>query len=167
MNSTQLTALITDLVSQPTESEWVEFKANHQTAEDIGKRISALANSACLIGEPYGYLVFGVQDGSHDIIGTTFKPKQQKAKGGEDLEHWLTTRLNPKADFKIDELNINAKSLVVFSIPAAYAQPVSFLHEAYIRVGSYTKKLKENPPQLSRNNSEAMKTNWPCDSDSN
>jgi len=150
MNSTQLTALITDLISQPTESEWVEFKENFHSAEEIGERISALANSACLCSQNYGYLIFGVKDQSHDIEGTTFKPKQQKAKGGEDLEHWLTTRLNPKADFKIDELDINAKRLVVFSIPAAYAQPVSFLHEEYVRVGSYTKKLKEYPAKESK-----------------
>jgi ATP-dependent DNA helicase RecG len=59
MNSTQLTALITDLISQPTESEWVEFKENFHSAEEIGERISALANSACLCSQNYGYLIFG------------------------------------------------------------------------------------------------------------
>lgn len=144
MNSTQLTALITDLISQPTESEWVEFKANHQTPEDIGKRISALANSACLIGEPYGYLVFGVQDGSHDIIGTTFNP-HQKAKGNEDLEPWLMRKLTPRLDMRIYEHQQDNKRLVIFKIPAAHNVPIEFDKIAYVRVGSNTHSLKDYP----------------------
>lgn len=144
MNSTQLTALITDLVSQPTESEWVEFKANHQTPEDIGKRISALANSACLIGEPYGYLVFGVQDGNHDIIGTTYNP-HQKAKGNEDLEPWLMRKLTPRLDMRIYEHHQDNKRLVIFRIPAAHNVPIEFDKIAYVRVGSNTHSLKDYP----------------------
>jgi ATP-dependent DNA helicase RecG len=47
-------------------------------------------------------LVFGVQDGSHDIIGTTYNP-HQKAKGNEDLEPWLMRKLTPRLDMRIYE----------------------------------------------------------------
>lgn len=35
--------------------------------------------------------------------------------------------------------------MVIFQIDAAMIQPVDFLHEAYIRVGSITRKLRDFP----------------------
>ncbi|WP_231367544.1 helix-turn-helix domain-containing protein [Gillisia sp. JM1] len=54
MNKKQLISLVKELIKQPKESEWVEFKLNYHSAEEIGERISALANSACLLNLPYG-----------------------------------------------------------------------------------------------------------------
>lgn len=34
---------------------------------------------------------------------------------------------------------------MIFEIPAAISQPTRFLNDAYIRIGSYTKKLSELP----------------------
>lgn len=62
MNEQQLIDLINDLVKQPHESEWVEFKLNFHSPEEIGERISALANGACIQNQAFGYLVFGVED---------------------------------------------------------------------------------------------------------
>lgn len=150
MPTTQhLRPVIEKILSQGQESEWVEFKANYQTAEDIGKRISALANGACLSHEPYGYIVFGVQDGSHEIIGTTFKPTQ-KAKGNDDLEPWLMRKLTPRLDMRIYEHVEQGKRLVIFQIPAAQTVPVEFEHIAYVRIGSHTHKLQDYPDKQRR-----------------
>ena len=92
MNEQQLIELLNELVKQPHESEWVEFKLNFHSAEEIGERISALSNGACIHNQPFGYLVFGVEDKTQIIKGTTFKAKTAK-KGNEDLEHWLLTDL--------------------------------------------------------------------------
>ncbi|MDE5552862.1 MAG: ATP-binding protein [Muribaculaceae bacterium] len=73
MNELELTSLLDRLVARPEESEWLEFKHNFHSREEIGERISALSNNAALINLPYGYLVFGVEDGSHNIVGTSFK----------------------------------------------------------------------------------------------
>lgn len=140
-------SLVLSLTQQPTEQEWLEFKHNFHSPEEIGKRISALANGACLTGKKFGYLVFGVEDGTHDIVGTSFNPKTKKAKGNEDLEHWLIERLSPKIHFTIHELQIDGKTVVLFEIPAATDTPISFLHEPYIRIGSLTKQLKHYPDQ--------------------
>lgn len=139
--------LILSLIQQSTEQEWLEFKHNFHSSDEIGKRISALANGACLTGKKFGYLVFGVEDGTHDIVGTSFNPKTKKAKGNEDLEHWLIERLSPKIHFTIHELQIDGKTVVLFEIPAATDTPISFLHEPYIRIGSLTKQLKHYPDQ--------------------
>ena len=73
MEEKKLINLINDLIKQPNESEWVEFKLNYHSAEEIGERISALANGACLHNQPFGYLIFGVEDKTHKVVGTTFK----------------------------------------------------------------------------------------------
>jgi ATP-dependent DNA helicase RecG len=135
--------LVLWLLRQRKECEWVEFKKNYHSAEEIGERISALANGACLQKQPFGYLIFGIDD---DLVvsGTTFTPSTHK-KGNELIEHWILQRLSPKIDFKILSIIIDEKPLVIFEIPAAKNQPVSFFHEPYIRIGSITRKLREFP----------------------
>ena len=132
--------LIQKLISMPKETEWLEFKHNFHSEEEIGQRLSALSNSASLLGEPFGYLAFGIEDGTHNILGTTFKIKQHK-KGNEELEMWLLNRLNPRIDIECHEFDIDNRHISLFRIPAAVERPVTFLNIAYIRVGSLTKKL--------------------------
>lgn len=145
MNDQQLIELVNELVKQSTESEWVEFKLNFHSEQEIGERISALANGAAIHNQEFGYLVFGIEDKTHIIKGTTFKPKQHK-KGNEELEHWLAQRLDPRIDFRIHEFAYdNTRQISIFVIPAAQNRPVDFFHNAYIRVGSITRKLSEFP----------------------
>ena len=145
MNEIQLKELLAELVKQPHESEWVEFKLNFHSAEEIGERISALSNGACIQGQPLGYLIFGVEDKTHIIKGTSFKAKSHK-KGNENIEHWLAQRLNPRIDFSIYEFDYEPdKHISVFIIPATKNRPVEFIHQAYIRIGSITRKLNDFP----------------------
>ena len=81
MEFEQLKKLLEDLIRHPYECEWIEFKHNFHSPEEIGEDISALSNGACLHNQPHGYLVFGVQDKTHKIIGTSFKAKTH-TKGG-------------------------------------------------------------------------------------
>ncbi len=145
MDLNQLKKLVRELLLLPAETEWVEFKHNFHSNEEIGERISALSNSANLINQPYGYLIFGVEDKTHKILGTTFNPITHKAKGNEDLINWLMTRLNPRIDFEHYNINLEDKNIVVFVIPSAQDRPVSFFHKEYIRVGSITRKLSDFP----------------------
>lgn len=150
MTNESLIALLTELVKQPHESEWVEFKLNYHSAEEIGQRISALSNGACIQGNRFGYLIFGVEDKTQIVKGTDFRAKSYK-KGNEDLEHWLATRLNPRIDFRIHEFDWEEnKHISLFIIPAAKNQPVEFLHQAYIRIGSITRKLNEFPEKQAK-----------------
>ena len=141
MQHEQLISLINELKENPSENEWIEFKHNFHSCEEIGEEISALSNAACIHGKSFGYLVFGIKDITHEVIGTNLKAKSHK-KGNEELENWLATRLNPRIDFSIYEFDVeNDKHISLFIIPAAQNRPVTFLHQAYIRIGSYTRKL--------------------------
>jgi predicted HTH transcriptional regulator len=95
---------------------------------------------------PYGYIVFGVNNETLKVVGTDLHATRKRI-GNEELESWLSTRLNPRIDFEIiDEFDYEDKGHVcVFKIPATTTQPVSFLHEEYVRVGSTTRKLKDFP----------------------
>jgi len=143
MQTEQLISLINELTSQPKENEWIEFKHNFHSPEEIGERISGVSNSACIHKKPVGYLVFGVENETHRIVGTDFHAKSYK-KGNEELENWLATRLNPRIEFSIHEFDYEeGKHISLFIVPAAQNRPVTFLHQAYIRVGSITRKLSD------------------------
>lgn len=145
MSNEQLKKLIDDLVKQPNESEWVEFKLNFHSEDEIGERISALSNGACINNQDYGYLVFGVEDKTHLIKGTTFKPRLHK-KGNEELENWLVQRLDPRIDFRIYEFDYDeTRKIALFVIPATQHRPVDFFHKSYIRIGSITRPLNQFP----------------------
>lgn len=151
MKTEKLRQLLKNLINQPKESEWLEFKHNYHSDSEIGERISALSNSACIHQQPFGYLVFGIEDETHQVLGTSFKPKSAKAKSekgkksNEELENWLIQRLNPRIDIEIEEFEYEGKAIALFKIPATHSQPVEFCNIAYIRIGSYTRKLNDFP----------------------
>ena len=146
MEYTDFKRLIDGLRGRNKETEWIEFKANYHSKEEIGERISALSNSAFLCNMPYGYIVFGIKDDTLEVVGSDFYATWAKV-GNEELESWLSTRLSPRVDFEIiDDFDCEDRGHVcVFKIPATAGQPVSFLHEEYVRVGSTTRKLRDFP----------------------
>lgn len=102
-------SLLDRLLKTGRESEWLEFKESNKNPELIGERISALSNSAALHHEQFGYIIFGVEDGTLKVVGTTFKPSSEKV-GNEPIEGWLLHRLNLR--LISDYLNLNTmKSL--------------------------------------------------------
>jgi len=145
MNEVQLQAKLAELLALPHETEWVEFKQNNDTPQLIGEYLSAISNSAALESEPFGYIVWGVEDGTHQVVGTTFKPRQQKGQGNEDLEPWLNSRLAPRINFRIFEFVAAGFPVVLMEVQAANTAPVAFSGRRYIRVGSHKKPLGEHP----------------------
>src|SRR5690348_5776139 len=112
--------LLEQLISQPCETEWLEFKLNYTDSESIGEYISALSNGACLHDQKFGFLVFGVEDSTRLVKGTSFKPRSTKV-GNEELENWLSTQLDPRIDFRIIEFEYKGSPVVIFRIdPAQY-----------------------------------------------
>lgn len=143
MEPDKILGIIRELASAPTEREWVEFKRNFVDEEAVGKLISAIANSATLHGKDRGCVVWGVVDGTHELVGTSFRPRATKV-GNEDLEPWLTRHLRPDVHFAVHEVEDSGLRFVLIEIPAATHTPVRFKDFEYIRVGSYTKKLRDH-----------------------
>ncbi|HWK05068.1 MAG TPA: ATP-binding protein [Puia sp.] len=144
MTHLDLDKLVERLVKLPKECEWVEFKLNWKNNEEIGEYISALSNGASTQNEPYGYLLFGIKDEIHNVVGTSFRAKMHKV-GKEEFEHWLFQRLSPRIEFEIFEHIYQDKLLSIFRISAAQNQPVYFCNQHYIRIGSIKRSLKDFP----------------------
>lgn len=145
MNTQELIALLDRLRAEPHESDWLEFKANRFEPQPLGEYISALANSACLLGKPRAYLVFGIADGSHAVIGTTFDPQAEKGSGNQLLPLWLSLGLHPNTGFEIHPFTYHGQRVVLFEIHPAFDQPVKFYGTAYIRDGSSKTELTRYP----------------------
>jgi predicted HTH transcriptional regulator len=135
---------VQELCNLPKETEWVEFKENNDNPDDIGEYISALSNTGALESKAFAYLVWGVRDHDHAIVGTSFDPFAAKI-GNEELESWLLKLLDPKIDFRFFKVPIEDNSVVVLEIARAARQPVRFKGQKFIRVGSYKKKLEAVP----------------------
>ena len=145
MNVEELTALLDRLRHEPRETEWLEFKENHYEPQVLGEYLSALANAACLAGKPRGYLVFGIQDHTHAVVGTQFDPYAVKAKGNQDLLLWLAMGLQPNVGFEIHILDHAKGKVVMFEVSPAWDRPVRFYGTAYIRVGTSKTELHKHP----------------------
>lgn len=139
-----LEALVRELCSLSYETEWIEFKVNNARHAEVGEYISALSNGAALNEKPYAYLVWGIEDQTHAIVGTTFFPHTAK-EGNEPLENWLLRRLSPQVDFQFHEVSVDEHRIVVLEISAASQSPVAFGGVRFIRIGSVKKKLMAHP----------------------
>jgi predicted HTH transcriptional regulator len=139
-----LVSLVRELCKLPQETEWAEFKVNDAAPQEIGEYVSALANSAALAGKAFAYLVWGIADGDHALVGTRFAPRAAKV-GNEELENWLLRLLAPKIHFRFFEVKVDEQPLVLLEIERAFRHPVQFQGLELIRVGSYKKKLKDFP----------------------
>lgn len=145
MSDGELIALIDRLRALPTETEWFEFKRHNYEPQVLGEYLSALANSSCLTSQPRGYLVFGIDDGSHDVVGTRFDPYAVKGKGNQDLLPWLAAGLHPNTGFEVHVVEHPGGRVVLFEIGPARDQPIAFYGTAYVRVGASKTELRNHP----------------------
>lgn len=149
MNNEELIVLVDRLRREPHETDWLEFKENRYEPQGIGEYFSALANSACLAWKQRGYLVFGIDDVTHEVVGTSFDPYKEKAKGkgqsNQNLLIWLSSGLEPNVGFETHIVDHPEGRVVMFRIGAASGQPVRFYGKAFIRVGSSKTNLANHP----------------------
>lgn len=139
-----LSGLVTELRKLPDETRWLEFKRNNSDPDGIGEYVSAISNSAALEGKAAGYVIWGIEDRTHEIVGTDFRPSTEK-KGAEPLENWLLRLLSPRVSFRFHEFLHEGKPIVLLEIPRAPGRPVQFQGSEFVRVGSHRQKLKDYP----------------------
>ena len=140
----ELEILVKRLLDYPTEQTWFEFKHGNDNPERIGRYASALANCACAAHQPYGYLIWGIEDPTHRIVGTHFDPDTAKV-GNQSLRLWLHTQLRPELSMEFYKCVIDGCNVVVLEVEAAYRQPIAFKGTAYGRVGESLQPLSTLP----------------------
>ncbi|NOY74398.1 MAG: ATP-binding protein, partial [Kiritimatiellaeota bacterium] len=79
MKSSQLDDLVKELLLLPAETEWLEFKEakNSYDFNKLGKYFSALSNEANLKNRDCAWLVFGIENNHHEIIGSTYRENRK------------------------------------------------------------------------------------------
>ncbi len=139
-----INAIIHEYRGNTSELPWVEFKENNYNPHEIGEYISALSNTAAIYNKSFGVIIWGINNSTHDIVGTSFEPRTAKY-GNQSLELWISTQLEPQAQFYFHETSIDGKNVVMLEITAANSSPIKFKGIDYIRIGSHKKKLKDFP----------------------
>lgn len=147
MDNKQLKIILKDILLRDEEEEWFDLKSNHLEPKVIGEYISALSNAAAELGRTHGYLVWGIDNDTHEVKGTTFN--YRKDVKNEPLEHFLARQLKPDLRFEFVELKVKTKRVVMLVIPAAKNSPTSFAQVRYIRIGSSKEKLERYPDRES------------------
>ena len=135
--------IVRELTAHPSEEEWVECKGNWYDAHGIGEYISSLSNSAAMNGKGNAYLIWGIDNVTHDVVGTRFAHRQDVKN--EPLEHYLARQLTPYLNFSFHDVTLNRRRVVVLEIPAAKQSPVAFDNVRYIRIGSSKVNLSKHP----------------------
>ncbi len=137
-------ALIDELCSQQSEHSLLEFKHNNDDPKMIGKLCSALSNAARVANQDLAYVLWGVDDATQTVVGTSFDPKTKRVSN-QVFEFWLVKKLQPSITCSFRVVDHPCGRVVLLEIPAATTAPVSFDGDAFIRIGSATPKLNEFP----------------------
>lgn len=142
--------ILTRLLNLPQEMSTVEFKLNFNDAAKIGEYVSALANAAALEGHDRAWLVWGIEDGSHLIKGTTFDPFSAKGEGNQSLIMWLQHYTSPRADFTFHQIDTPQGKVILLEIYVPRSAPIAFKQTRFIRIDSHKTKLSEHPDKEAR-----------------
>ena len=94
-------------------------------------------------GRDFGYIIWGVNDKTHEIIGTNIS--FDKDIDHEPYKHYLVRNLNPGIAFEVEETAIEGNRVVLLTIPAAKSVPTKFSGQPFIRIGSSKEKLSKFP----------------------
>ena len=100
------------------ENEMVEFKKAETNfdVDELGKYFSALSNEANLREREFGWIVFGVWDKKHEIVGTSFKNSEVALnKLKQDMSQHTTDGLIFR---EIIPLEVEGKRVLLFKVPA-------------------------------------------------
>ena len=144
MDAEQFSRLVNELRLLPAETSWVEYKKNNADPQMIGELVSALSNATALYGKETGWILWGLENSSRTLTGTTFVPSTSR-KGNQDLESWLVQMLSPRLLIRFHCGQVNGRDIVVLEIPAASGQPTAFRGKELIRVGSTNRALRDVP----------------------
>lgn len=124
------------------ENETIEFKSTNPGRQDISEYVSALANEAFLNNKPCGWYVMGVDNKSHEIVGTQFKNQPGQIS---DVLTDIKMKTGAMSDVRVDEIIHSDKRVLIFKIAAASPGcPIYSQGHAYGRNGDQLVALSKD-----------------------
>lgn len=141
MDQTNILQKLDELLAAKNESEILEFKEAKEnfSFEELGKYFSALSNEANLHNKECAWLVFGVEDKKHIIVGTNYRNDEKslnslKEEIGRQTSENLTF-MNIYTCFKKDANGKDKRILLLQIPPAPKGIPIAFKRIHYGRDG--------------------------------
>ena len=152
MTPEDLQSKLASMMALPAETEWIEFKEarNDYHFDDLGQYFSALSNEANLMGQPAGWLIFGVTNRPTRLIcGTKYRSSKQ---GLEKLKVQISQHTNHQITFiDIHELKESEGRVLLFQIPPApRGIPTTWKGVAYGRISERNSPLSLHEIELIR-----------------
>lgn len=129
----ELIDILSELLKHP-ENEYIEFKRakNNFETDKLGKYFSAMSNEATLKDKQYGWIIFGIDDKTHEILGTNYciennfnSIKKQIADNTTDNISFL----------EVYPITYKDKRVIMFQVPAAVGNPINWKGYPYGRTG--------------------------------
>ncbi|MDE7128271.1 MAG: putative DNA binding domain-containing protein, partial [Bacteroidales bacterium] len=156
----ELINVLDSLLALPAETEVVEFKKaeNQFDDRDLGKYFSALSNEANLKGRPCAWLVFGVENESHSVVGSNYKTSRPSLDAMKKKIADQTTGRHTFAEI-YEFRYTNNKRVIMFEIPPApRGIPVAYQNHYYGREGESLQRLSID--KIERIRSQAVWRDW-------
>lgn len=115
----ELVKILEGLISLPAENEVVEFKKaeNQFDDDDLGQYFSALSNEANLKSKEYAWLVFGIDNRTHTVVGSNYKNSRPAL---DAIKKKIADQTTARITFEeIYAFKYEGKRVVMFQVPAA------------------------------------------------
>lgn len=155
----ELTDILSRLRALPAETEVVEFKKakNGFGDDELGQYFSALSNEANLKSVPYAWLVFGIHDKTHEVLGSNYKQTKPALNA---MKKAIADQTTGRITFEeIYAFKYDGKRVVMFQIPAApQGMPIAYQGHFYGRDGESLVALNIQEIEAIRN--QNRKTDW-------
>ena len=137
-------------IKKVSENECVEFKRakNNFDVDTLGKYFSALGNEANLKNKLYSWIIFGVDDKTHELTSTNYCIDNDFNKVKKQISDNTTDNIS---FIEIYTIVVNGKRVIMFQVPAASGTPINWKGFPYGRIG-------ESLSPLSLNKIEQIKT---------
>ena len=159
MTEQELHRILSDAIALPAETEIVEFK----TAKDsydfdkIGQYFSALSNEANLKRKPYAWLIFGIENTKHQIVGSHYRTDRKKL---DSLKKEIGDKTTNNISFvEIYELNKPEGRVLMFQIPAA-PQGIPVAYEGFYYGRANESLVALNIEKIERIRNQALNRDW-------
>ena len=100
-----IAAIVEEARKHLYEQPWIEFKRNNDNAQEIGEYISALSNTAALFNQERAYMIWGIDDSTHEVVGDIVHATGGRRVGNQGLEYGLAHSWSRRSSFiSIDEI---------------------------------------------------------------
>lgn len=159
MSEQELKKILSHLRNLTSENEIVEFKEAKRNYDfnKLGKYFSALCNEANLKRKNCAWLVFGVEDKKHNVVGSQFRSNKNDLNS---LKSEIANHTSYRITFiEIYELIELEGRVILFQIPAApRGMPITFKGHYYGRDNEELAPL--NLEEIERIRAQSISEDW-------